>query len=135
MKSESYELDVGILEFISCLDENLIKTLNVLTLLKILEKSKEDFLITFKKLFSETWEYKILQAIIKSGQPINRFQLSLLLFPSEGKHYKLYRKKDPVYNALTRLVENGILITVKGKSYELFDIRKRYKSIVKLIIS
>jgi hypothetical protein len=99
--------------------------IRILIFLEILVRSRNEFIKFIKKIFSETWEFKILEAFLKHS-PMNKSKLSFVLFHAKGRHYKLSRS-NPVYNAFKRLLTNKIIV----EEGNLYDINADYKLILR----
>jgi hypothetical protein len=81
-------------------------SLRVLIFLEVLGRARKDFINLIQKIFCQTWEFKILKALLSHG-PMNKSKLSLILFGTKGKHYKLSRKKEKfwlVFGILEQLI-------------------------------
>lgn len=103
-------------------------SIRVLIFLEILARARVDFIIYLRKIFGETWEFKILDALLKHG-PMNKSKLAFLLFGSRGRHYKLSRR-NPVYTAFNRLLIQKIII----QKNNLYDVNAGYKLILQRLL-
>jgi hypothetical protein len=119
-----------ILSFITHLDDSQVRALIAL---EVLYRSRKDLQEILRKIFSRTWEYKILEALLKFG-PMNKAQLCLKLFSKKGMHYSLSRSSSEVFHAFNYLLNRSILVVVKsfGKK-RIYDVSSEYKLILELI--
>jgi hypothetical protein len=106
-------------------DDDIIR---VLLFLEVLGRARKDFTGFIHKTFGETWEFRILKALLTHG-PMTKSELSFVLFGTKGKHYKLSRP-NPVCYAFNRLLECRII----SRKENLYDIDRELRLVLEELI-
>jgi len=106
-------------------------TFRAYVLADLLIKSKCDLSNLVGVIFKDTWEYRIIEPVLRSG-PLNQSQLSRVLFGNIGKEYILSRQSDTKF-ALDRLVDRSILTSVKEGRNNYFCINPKMKPMVGIL--
>jgi len=129
MKAEK-QTKLVMLSSIVGIDDGLIRAFLVL---EILSRSGKDFQELICRLFGRTWEYKILELLIKNGQ-MHKNKICLMLFPDrKDVHYILSRPNQITY-AFDYLLDKGIIILVKDYgNKKIYDISPIYKPILRTL--
>lgn len=105
--------------------------IRTLIALEVLYRSGKDLQETMRRIFAETWIYKIIVAFMTYG-PMHKAELCLRLFPDQkDKHYMLSRSNQ-VFSAFNYLVDNRIIVLVDDfKHKKVYDISPEYKPILR----
>jgi len=117
------------LNYAEILDDGLIR---ILVILEVLARSIKDFSKFLRRLFGQTWEYRILEALVKEG-PMNKSQIASII-SGKNRSYKLSRK-SPVNTAFTHLLMENIIVVKKDYGHvKIYYVNKNFEPILKVII-
>jgi len=115
------------------LNDGMIRLLIVLLSIETVSRSGNDFRELISKLFGRTWEFRILELLMKFG-PMHKAQLCLKLFPDlNDSHYKLSRSNE-ISRAFKHLFDNAIIVVVKDLGHKkIYDISPSHKPVLRAI--
>jgi len=104
------------------------KSIRILIASEIVARSTKEFFKFLRRLFGQTWEFKILKVLMRNG-PMNKSQIAFAIFKMRGKHYMLSRS-TPLKRSFNHLIKVKIIVIKKDlgrvKFYAINDIYKPY---------